>query len=311
MGQNFVESRRGQGFLLPPDVREWLPPDHLAWFVIEAVAEMDLSAFYVAYRADGHGRAAYEPSVMVALILYAFATNVRSSRAIERHCRQDVAYRVIMGNLIPDHATVARFICRHEQALAGLFGEVLKLCDWVGLAGPGVVSIDGTRIAGNASPEVNRTFEQIAREILAKAKATDEAEDELYGDERGDELPAQLRTPQGGAASSSARSRESVSVRKIPNSPTPTPGLRRRPRLSSMRRPSLGAGARAAMPGCGRASASSSSTVGRTPTTSRADGQTACCWRPSDWNQTTMSNAAPTLPMSITGRPRATGSDGV
>jgi transposase len=197
MGQNFVESRRGQGFLLPPDVREWLAPDHLAWFVIEAVAEMDLSAFYVAYRADGHGRAAYEPSVMVALILYAFATNVRSSRAIERHCRQDVAYRVITGNLVPDHATIARFICRHEQALADLFGEVLKLCDRVGLAGSGVVSIDGTRIAGNASPEVNRTFEQIAQEILAEAKATDEAEDELYGDERGDELPEQLRTPEG------------------------------------------------------------------------------------------------------------------
>ena len=197
MAQNFVESRRGQGFLLPPDVREWLAPDHLAWFVIDAVAEMDLSAFYVAYRADGHGRAAYEPSVMVALILYAFATNVRSSRAIERHCRQDVAYRVITGNLVPDHATIARFICRHEQALADLFGEVLELCDRVGLAGPGVVSIDGTRIAGNASPEVNRTFEQIAQEILAEAKATDEAEDELYGDERGDELPEQLRTPEG------------------------------------------------------------------------------------------------------------------
>src|ERR671934_1330761 len=101
MAQNFIECRREQGFLLPPDVREWLPGDHLAWFVIDAVAEMDLSAFYAAYRADGHGRAAYEPSVMVALVLYAFATRVRSSRAIERHCRQDVAYRVITGNLVP------------------------------------------------------------------------------------------------------------------------------------------------------------------------------------------------------------------
>ena len=101
MSQNFIEGRRGQGFLLPPDVREWLPVDHLAWFVFDAVAEMDLSAFYAAYRADGHGRAAYEPSLMVALVLYAFATRVRSSRAIERHCRQDVAYRVITGNLCP------------------------------------------------------------------------------------------------------------------------------------------------------------------------------------------------------------------
>ena len=101
MPQNFIEDRREQGFLLPPDVREWLAVDHLAWFVIAAVAEMDLSAFYAAYRADGHGRAAYEPSLMVVLVLYAFATRVRSSRAIERHCRQDVAYRVITGNLCP------------------------------------------------------------------------------------------------------------------------------------------------------------------------------------------------------------------
>jgi transposase len=197
MAQNFIECRREQGFLLPPDVREWLPVDHLAWFVIDAVAEMDLSAFYAAYRADGHGRAAYEPSLMVALILYAFATRVRSSRAIECHCRQDVAYRVITGNVVPDHATIARFVCRHERALAELFAEVLKLCDRAGLVKPGVVSIDGTRIAGNASPEVNHGFEQIAREILAEVRATDEAEDEAFGEQRGDELPEQLRTAQG------------------------------------------------------------------------------------------------------------------
>jgi transposase len=197
MAQNFIEGRREQGFLLPPDVREWLPADHLAWFVLDAVGEMDLSAFYGAYRADGHGRAAYEPSVMVALILYAFATRVRSSRAIERHCRQDVAYRVITGNLVPDHATIARFICRHDRALADLFAAVLKLCDRAGLVKPGVVSIDGTRIAGNASPEVNHSFEQIAREILAEARATDEAEDQAFGEARGDELPEQLRTAEG------------------------------------------------------------------------------------------------------------------
>jgi len=83
MAQNFIDSGREQGFLLPPDVRDWLPADHLAWFVIDAVAQMDLSGFYAAYRADGHGRAAYEPSMMVTLVLHAFATRVRSSRAIE------------------------------------------------------------------------------------------------------------------------------------------------------------------------------------------------------------------------------------
>ena len=197
MAQNFIEGRREQGFLLPPDVREWLPANHLAWFVMDAVAEMDLSAFYAAYRADGHGRAAYEPSLMVALVLYAYATRERSSRAIERHCRQDVAYRVITGNLVPDHATIARFICRHERALADLFSDVLSLCDRGGLVKPGVVSIDGTRIAGNASPEVNYEFDRIAREILAETRATDEAEDEEFGEARGDELPEQLRTAEG------------------------------------------------------------------------------------------------------------------
>src|SRR3954470_11119083 len=197
MPQNFIEDRREQGFLLPPDVREWLPADHLAWFVVDAVADVNLDAFYAAYRADGHGRAAYEPSLMVALIWYAFATRVRSSRAIERHCRQDVAYRVITGNLVPDHATIARFVCRHERALGDLFGEVLKLCDRAGLVKPGVVSIDGTRIAGNASPEVNQRFDQIAREVLAEVRATDEAEDEAFGEARGDELPEQIRTPEG------------------------------------------------------------------------------------------------------------------
>ena len=197
MSQNFIESGREQGFLLPPDVRDWLEADHLAWFVIDAVEQMDLSAFYVAYRADGHGRAAYEPSLMVAVILYAFATGVRSSRAIERHCREHVAFRVITGNLVPDHVTVARFICRHGQALSELFGEVLKLCHKAGLVKPGVVSIDGTRIAGSANPDVNLEFEQLAKEIVAQTNATDEAEDEEFGEARGDELPEELRTPEG------------------------------------------------------------------------------------------------------------------
>jgi transposase len=197
MPQNFIESRCEQGFLLPPDVRDWLPADHLAWFVIDAVRAMNVAAFYGAYRADGHGRAAYQPSMMVTLLMYAYATKQRSSRGIEGHCRQDVAYRVITGNVVPDHATIARFVVRHEAALAELFSEVLRLCDQAGLVRPGLVAIDGTRLAGNASRESNREFEQIAREILAEAKATDEAEDELYGQARGDELPEQLRTAEG------------------------------------------------------------------------------------------------------------------
>jgi transposase len=128
MPQNFIECDREQAFLMPPSLRDWVPADHLAWFVIESVDRLDLEPFYADYRADGHGRAAYEPSVMVSLMLYAYSTNVRSSRAIERHCRQDIAYRVIAGNRVPDHATIARFMVRHQRRLAELFSSVLRLC---------------------------------------------------------------------------------------------------------------------------------------------------------------------------------------
>ncbi len=197
MGQNFIACDREQVFLMPPDVREWLPESHLAWFVIDAVEEMDLAAFYCAYRADGHGRPAYEPAMMVALILYAFARGMRSSRAIERACEEDVAYRVIAAQQRPDHATIARFVERHEQALAGLFGAVLALCAKAGLARVGVVAIDGTKMLANASRDANVDYEQIAHEILAEAQAVDAAEDERYGDARGDELPPELATSQG------------------------------------------------------------------------------------------------------------------
>src|SRR5918911_3694289 len=110
MAQNFLAADREQAFLLPPDVREWLPEGHFAWFVIDAVAQMDLAAFYGVYRQDGHGRAAFDPAVMVAVLLYAYARGVRSSRAIERACEEDVAFRVLAANQKPDHATLARFV---------------------------------------------------------------------------------------------------------------------------------------------------------------------------------------------------------
>jgi transposase len=199
MAQNFVGCDRDQSFLMPPDVRDWLPDGHLVWFVLEAVSGMDLREFYAAYREDGVGRRAYDPAMMVALLLYAYARGIRSARKIERACEEDVAFKTIAMLEAPDHATIARFVERHEAALAGLFGQVLGLCAQAGLVRPGVVAIDGTRMAGNASRESTLRFEEIAREILAEAKAIDEAEDELYGDERGDELPEQLRTREGRA----------------------------------------------------------------------------------------------------------------
>src|SRR5579875_1636718 len=149
MGQNFLDCDREQAFLLPRSIRDWLPEDHLAWFVIDSVARMDLAAFYSAYRADGHGRAAYEPSMMVALVLFAYSTDERSSRGIERRCRQDIAYRVITGNQTPDHATIARFIKRHQSSLAELFTSVLRLCASAGLVSSGIVAVDGTKLTAS------------------------------------------------------------------------------------------------------------------------------------------------------------------
>jgi transposase len=197
MPQNFIECDREQVLLMPPSLGEWLPEDHFAWTILGSVAEMDLSAFYGAYRSDGHGRPAYEPAMMVALLLYAYARGNRSARGIERACVEDVAYRVIAANKAPDHSTIAEFRVRHEHALAELFGEVLSLCKAAGLVKVGVVAIDGTKVSANASMDANRTYHQIAKEIIEEARRIDEAEDELYGDARGDELPEHLRTSEG------------------------------------------------------------------------------------------------------------------
>src|SRR3954454_15127481 len=197
MGQRFVVCDREQSFLMPPDVREWLPPRHLAWFVIDAVAEMDLEAFYVAYRVDGRSRPPYDPAMMVAVLLYAYARGIRSSRVIERACEEDVAFRVLAAQQRPDHATLARFLERHEDAIAGLFGEVLTLCARSGLAKVGVIAVDGTKVQANASRNENLDYEQLAREIVEEARATDAAEDERYGQARGDELPPEFSTAQG------------------------------------------------------------------------------------------------------------------
>jgi transposase len=194
---NFLACDRGQSFLMPPDPRDWLPEDHLAWFVLASVEEMDLSAFYGSYRQDGWGRAAFEPQMMVALLLYAYARGERSSRGIERRCVEDVAYRVIAAQQTPDHATIARFRVRHEESLAALFTEVLSLCKEAGLVKVGLIAIDGTKVHANASHHCNLDYEQLAREILKEAEALDAAEDELYGDARGDELPEQLQTREG------------------------------------------------------------------------------------------------------------------
>jgi transposase len=197
MPQNFLACDRDQELLLPPNLRDWLPEDHFAWFVLAAVEEMDLATFYASYRADGHGRAAHDPQMMVALLLYAYARGERSSRQIERALHEDVAYRVIAAGQAPDHATIARFRQRHEQALAELFGEVLALCARAGIAQPTVLCVDSTKLHANASRDATRDYEQLAKEILEEADAVDAEEDERFGERRGDELPENLTTREG------------------------------------------------------------------------------------------------------------------
>src|SRR4051794_7120714 len=128
MPQNFLGCDRGQALLLPPSLREWLDDDHLAWLGGDVVGGLGLAGVYAAYRADGHGRAAHDPAMMVALLLYSYALGQRSSRAIERRCHEDVPTRVICANQAPDHTTIARFRARHQDALAKTFTQVLSLC---------------------------------------------------------------------------------------------------------------------------------------------------------------------------------------
>lgn len=195
MSFNFVSVDRAQQFLMPPSLDDWLPKNHLAWFVIDVVDELDLSKFLEAYRDDGRGGTAYHPSMMVGLLVYAYAIGERSSRAIERRCIEDIGFRVITGNQVPDHATIARFRATHEAAFAVVFGHVLTLCQRAGLVQAGVVAIDGTRLRANASKDANRTAEQLAAEILAEAADTDAREDAELGARRGDELPEHLAGP--------------------------------------------------------------------------------------------------------------------
>src|SRR5919108_3012585 len=197
MAQNFLTCDREQPLLLPLDLHDWLDEDHLAWFVIEAIEELDLDAFYASYRADGHGAAAHDPKMMLTLFTYAYCVGEPRSRQIERRCREDVAFRVICANQVPDHTTISRFRQRHEQALSEIFGQVLTLCAEAGLVCTGVVAVDGSKFAADASDSAIRSYEKLAEEIVAEAGRLDAADDELYGSKRGDELPEHVSTHNG------------------------------------------------------------------------------------------------------------------
>ncbi|MFV0461304.1 MAG: transposase [Actinomycetales bacterium] len=193
MAFNFVAEDGDRVFLLPPTLSEWLPEDHLAYFILDAVEEIDLSEFYAGYRSDGWGGAARHPKTMVAVLLYAYCAGVVSSRKIEQACHVDVAFRVVCGNVAPDHTTIARFRARHEKALKSLFTVSLRLCAKAGMTSVGLVAVDGTKMAAPAALEANRakeSLDQAVQELFAQADA---AEDAAHGTDGGDETPAALR----------------------------------------------------------------------------------------------------------------------
>ena len=203
MGKRFRTDHLNQSLLMPPSLHDWLPEGHLARFIADVTEELDLGAIYRSYEGDGRGMAAYEPLMMLRVLLYGYCRGVVSSRKIEQATYEDVAFRFLSADTHPDHDTIASFRKRHLDALAGLFLQVLQLCQKAGLVKLGHVAIDGTKMKANASKhkamsydrmeETARRLRQEVDELLRKAAAADEAEDAQYGKgNSGEELPAEL-----------------------------------------------------------------------------------------------------------------------
>lgn len=193
-----------QDLLLPPSLQDWLPEKHLAHFLAEVVESLDLGAIYSSYEEkDGRGQAAYAPPLMVRLLLYGYCTGIYSSRKMERKTYEDVAFRYLAADEHPDHDTIAEFRKRHLEALAGLFVQVLQLCQKAGLVKLGHVAIDGSKIQGNASKHKAMSYERMGETekklraeveaLLQQAAAVDAAEDEKYGKgQKEEDLPGEL-----------------------------------------------------------------------------------------------------------------------
>src|SRR3954470_21240339 len=197
MAKGYRPVDRDQAFLLPPDMREWLPGDHPVHLVIAVVEDhLDTSAFHAGRKTGGAGAAGYDPDMLLAVLVWAYAHRVRSSRRMEELCATDGAFRLICAGNLPDHSTIARFRKDFGGAVAGFFTEVLVLCARLGMGRLGTVALDGTKVAASASKAANRTenkLRELAREAVAAHAEADAAEDELYGEgRRGDELPEEV-----------------------------------------------------------------------------------------------------------------------
>lgn len=198
-----------QSYLLPPSPSEWLPAGHLAYFILDVVAELDLSAIERPLQAKDHrGERPYAPRMMVALLLYGYAVGVFSSRRIERATTEDVAFRILAAGERPHFATISTFRLVHRATFAELFQQVLRLCMSAGLVKLGHVAIDGTKMKANASKHKAMSYDRMAKEetrlkaeveqLLAQADEVDAAEDKLYGvGQQPKDLPAELQRREG------------------------------------------------------------------------------------------------------------------
>ncbi len=204
MEKTFKSCDRKQMLLLPPSLLDWLPEGHLARFMLDVVEQLDLSKIYASYKGDGRGQPPYEPRMMVALLFYAYCTGVPSSRQIEKRTIEDIAFRVLAANRHPDHDSICDFRKRHLKALAGLFVQILRLCQKAGLVKLGHVALDGTKIKANASKHkamgygrMKKKKEELEKEIdelLKNAEAVDKEEDKKYGKgKKGWDLPDELK----------------------------------------------------------------------------------------------------------------------
>jgi transposase len=193
-----------QQLLLPTSLSDWLPEDHLCYFVSDAVEALDLSAFYERYEGDGRRRQPFEPSMMVKVLVYAYASGVFSSRKVAKKVEEDVAFRVLAANNFPAHRTIREFRQRHLKEFSALFVAVVRLAREAGLIKLGRLGVDGTKLRANASKRKAMSYGRMKEEearlqteiagLLKQAESTDAAEDEQYGaDSRGEELPEELR----------------------------------------------------------------------------------------------------------------------
>jgi transposase len=208
MTKTYRDWSNDQAYLFPPSPHDWLPEGDLVYFLLDTVATLDLSPLFAHYERELRGQPPFHPRMMVALLLYCYATGTRSSRRIMKRCQVDVACRVIVGEDLPDFRTISDFRKVHLARLEALFVEVLKLCALAGLARVGTIAIDGTKVKANASRHKAMSYDRMKSEearleaeiarLLAEAKAADEAEDLRHGPDRhGSELPDELARRQG------------------------------------------------------------------------------------------------------------------